>query len=37
MSREQTQKIKVDYVGYQKVNSKTGKLETPRPPGGNFD
>ncbi|GKT55387.1 short-chain dehydrogenase [Colletotrichum tofieldiae] len=29
VSREQTQKIKVDYVGYQKVNSKTGRLETP--------
>ncbi|GJC83856.1 dehydrogenase RED2 [Colletotrichum liriopes] len=29
MSREQTQKIKVDYVGYQKVNGKTGRLETP--------
>ncbi|KAK6209907.1 short-chain dehydrogenase [Colletotrichum tabaci] len=37
MSREQTQKIKVDYVGYQKINSKTGKLEIPRPPGGTFD
>ncbi|KAK2040500.1 short chain dehydrogenase [Colletotrichum somersetense] len=28
-AREQTQKLEVDLAGYQKVNSKTGKLEVP--------
>ncbi|KDN65192.1 putative short chain dehydrogenase [Colletotrichum sublineola] len=29
VAREQTQKLTVDLAGYQKVNSKTGKLEVP--------